>query len=176
MYFVHGKYYIELVGSAELAGLFKAITATARKIQENLIVDDDIRIAELNLFPSEGIVQGSIKLYLADAFGFEGLTNTFTGRYKIDDETITLFFSKRPNEQAAKKLADSYYEFLIDNGAKDKRKLGWGNGNIVSFYGSIELIFNNGAYMAGIHEAESIEHAVKVAKMLNDDLSKASKE
>ena len=117
LYFVHGKYYIELVGSSESGELFKAIAEAARKIQANLAVDHDTRIAELALFPQENLVPGSIKLYLANAFGFERLTDTFTAKYRTGNETVTAFLSKRADSKDAEAIAESYRNFLIENGA-----------------------------------------------------------
>jgi len=80
LYFVHGKYYVELVGSAESTQLFKAMTEIAGNITSKLKVGEVEQIAELSLFPDENAVLGSAKLYLADAFGFDGLTDTFVRR------------------------------------------------------------------------------------------------
>ncbi len=170
LYFVSGQHYIELVGSIESDELFKAIIAIAQKVG----ADSEAGyapITELELFGGEGLVAGSEKLYLTKAFGFEELTDTFTAQYKIDGEAVTVFFSKRSDEQAAKNLADSYYKFLIDNGAK-KKESGWpsDNGRVVDFYDFIEIVFSTGPYTAGAHQAENTQVAVKAAVMLNAKL------
>lgn len=123
LYFVSGQYYIELVGSTESDELFKAVTAIAQKVGAGSEVDDTA-IDELKLFGREALIAGSEKLYLKGAFGSEELTDTFTAQYKIDGEAVTVFFSKRSDEQAAMNLADSYYKFLIDNGTKTKSPVG----------------------------------------------------
>jgi len=190
LYFVSGQYYIELVGSAESDELFEAMTAIAQKIGAGLDFGHTA-IAELESFGREALVAGSEKLYLRDAFGFEGLTDTFTAQYKIDGETVTVFFSKRSDKQAAKNLADSYYKFLIDNGAKDKesgwpvdsvrnstkRKISNGvdNGRVVDFYDLTEIVFSSGQYTAGVHQAENTQAAVKAAVMLNAQLESLDK-
>ena len=174
LYLASGRYYIELVGSFESDELFKAMATVAQKIKESFAVDDTV-ISEFALLPQENLVPGSIKLFSAGVFGFEGLTDTFTAKYKIDNETVTVFLSKRAGEQEAKKLVDGYYNFLIDNGAEDKGKLPWGGGKIVELFGSIEIVFSNWVYVAGVHEAQSSEAAMKASIMLNDKLSEASK-
>ncbi len=120
LYFIHGKYYIELVGSSESDELSRAMTATAQNIQKNLVVDKVAEITQLSLFPLENLIEGSIKLYLKNAFGFEGLTDVFACRYKIKDQKLTAFLSEYDDAKTALAKADSYYKFLIENGAKNK--------------------------------------------------------
>ena len=62
--FVHGNFYVEIVGSAESELLAKAMAETAAGFQKNPIAASDLKIAELDLFPPENLVTGSIKLYL----------------------------------------------------------------------------------------------------------------
>ena len=175
LYFVSGQYYIELVGSTESDELFKAMTAIAQKVGAGSDVGHK-PITELELFGAEALIAGSEKLYLRGAFGSEELTDTFTAQYKIDGEAVTVFLSKRSNEQEAMNLADSYYKFLIDNGAKDKES-GWpvDNGRVVDFYDLTEIVFSTGPYTAGVHQAENTQAAVKAAVMLNAQLESLDK-
>lgn len=176
LYFCQGKYYVELVGSAESKQLFDAIIKTAQNIKTNLAVRNDVGIPELNLFPTEGIIPGSIKLHLKNAFGFEKLTDTFTARYKVNDVTITAFLSKRSSSESADAIAESYHRFLIENGAKAKNAANKTfEGKTLDFYATTEIIFTRGPFVAGVHEAENQQAAEKVAAKLNDKLSEAAK-
>jgi hypothetical protein len=169
LYFVHGKYYVELVGSSESTKLLKAMVEVTQKISSTLTADGNTRAFEAKtaLFPKGNIVPGSIKLYLADAFGFEGLTDTFTAQYKIDGETITAFLSKRLDYKDAEAVAESYRNFLIENGAVAK---GTTNkileGKVVDFYDTTEIVLAAGPFVVGIHEAENQQAAEKLAEML----------
>lgn len=181
LYFVHGKHYVELVGSAESRELFNAMVEISVKMrQANLGVGNHTQIAELELFSQESFVQGSAKLYLVNAFGFDGWTDVFSAQYKIDGETITGFFSKYTSPEEALKIAKSYYDFLISNGAVDKTPglpdFGISYPKVVDFYGSIEIIFTNGSYVAGIHEVENLTIAEKVAVMLDAKLNQVQKQ
>ncbi len=176
IYLAHGKYYIELVGFSESDELLKAMAEIAKRIRSELAVGDDIEIAELSLFPSENSVPGGIKLYLSNAFGFEGLTDTFTARYKIDGETITAFLSKRVNSNDAQLTAESYYNFLIDNGGVAKPTANKTiKAKAVDFYGTTEIIFVVGPFVSGIHEAENQQAAEKLAEKLISKLGEAAK-
>ena len=178
LYLAHGKYYIELVGFSESIELLRAMEEVSQKIKSKLAVDKvaETEIAELGLFPQENIVAGSIKLYLANAFGFEGLTDTFAAQYKVGGQTVTAFFSKRPDKQDAQMVAESYYNFLIDNDgvakpAADKIL----EGKIVDFYDTTEIVFATGPFVVGIHEAENQQAAEQLAVKLINKLSEAAK-
>jgi len=166
LYFIHGKYYIELIGSSESGELSKAMKAAAQNIQTSLVVDKAATIPELSLFPQENLIPGSTKLYLANAFGFEGLSDTFTAQYKIDGETIMAFLSKRAGITEAKTMAENYRKFLIENGAIPKKAIDQSlEGKTFDFYGTTEIVFSVGPFVAGIHEAENQQTAEKVARL-----------
>jgi hypothetical protein len=168
LYFVHGKYYIEIIGSSESEELSEAIAEAAQKITANLVAGA-LSIAELAFFPYQNSVEGSFKLYLTSAFGFEGLTNVFTARYKIGSETVTAFVSERPGIKEAEALAESYCKFLIENGATVKNTTSKPfAGKVMDLYGATEIVFTAGPFMAGVHEAENQEAAEEIAgELLN---------
>jgi len=176
LYFCHGKYYVELIGSAESKELANAMAATAQNIKTNLAIQDDSGIAELSLFPADGIVTDSAKLYLKDAFGFEGLADIFTAQYNIDDGIFTAFFSKRPNPEDAQAVAQSYHNFLIENGAKEKNAANKAfESKVLDSFGTTEIIFTIGPFVVGVHEAENQQSAEKLAVRLADKLHEVSK-
>ncbi|MHC4151215.1 MAG: DUF6599 family protein [Planctomycetota bacterium] len=172
LYFSHGKYNVEIVGSVESEMISKALDEVAQKLIDSLAVDEKVNIEELDILIGESIVEGSIKFELNGAFGYEGLNNTFTGRYKSSNENITVFFSKRSNENEAQELFKSYYDFLIENGYKDSGVEFCGvNGKVVDYYGFKEIIFRDGAYVGGVHEAEDQETAIQTALILKEKIN-----
>jgi hypothetical protein len=170
LYFVHGQYYIELVASAESEELRVAATEVTQKIRSKLAVEQDTKIAELSIFPAEGLIPGSFRLYPSDTFGFERLTNTFAARYKMDGEILTAFFSRRPDPQDAQNIARAYHSFLLDSGCSDKtttnQTLADLKGNVVDAYGTTEIILVTGPFVAGVHEADNQQAAEKLAETL----------
>jgi hypothetical protein len=180
LYCVNGHYYIELVGSAESGLLFKAIMDTRENLRKNLAVSMVTEIPELKFFPAERIVPESFKLYLSDTFGYERLTNTYTARYRIDGEIITSFFSKRPDPQDARNIAQAYHSFLLDSGCSDKTTTNQTlvdlKGNVVDAYGTTEIIFVTGPFVAGVHEADNQQAAEKLAEVLALKLSRIAEE
>jgi len=179
LYFVHGKYYIELLGSCESAELLQVMGQVVEKISVNLPIDREVKVAELALFPKEGLVPGGAKLYLANAFGFAGLIDTFAARYKIGDETITAFLGRYSDSKDARNKAQSYYNFLIENGGKVKPAVSEAlktiESKVVDFYGTTEIVFAIGPFVAGVHEAESQPSAEKLAAVLANKLNQAEK-
>ncbi len=171
-YFVHGKFYVEIVGSSESQQLAEAMVETSADIQKNAIAVTDLNIAELDLFPSQNLVPNSMKLYLKNAFGFEGLSDIFAAQYKTDSQAITVFFSKRPDTKDAEAMAESYRKFLVENGATVKHTTDeLLKDKVFDFYGAIEIVSTTGQLVVGVHEAENQDAAEKAAKMLADKLS-----
>jgi hypothetical protein len=172
VYFVHGRYYAEMLGFVDSPQLVNAMVEFARNIQTILPAGGAAQIAELGFFPQENLIGGSAKLYLTSAFGFEGLTDTFIARYEIDGETVAAFLSKRSDAAEAQKITDSYFKFLIDNGATAKQAASTAiEGKVVDFYGTTEIVFAKGPFVAGIHEAQSQSAAEKLAEILTKRIS-----
>lgn len=167
LYFVDGKYYIEIVGASESEKLTKAITNLAQKTQTNLAVEPNASIAELSFFPQENLVPDSFKLYPVNAFGLDKLTNIFTARYKVGEEIITAFIGKKADLKEAEATAESYRKFLTENGAviknTDNKAL---VGKVMDLYGATEIVFTVGPFVAGVHEVENQQAAEKLAEIL----------
>jgi hypothetical protein len=175
LYFVHGRYYVELLGSAESPDLLNAMTSVANSITAGLNVDEEARIPELDLFPTDNLVSGSFKLSLKDTFGFADLTDTFTCRYELNGQSVTAFISARSDPKNAQKIAVSYSDFLIENDAKPKstpnetiKKVA---ARVFDFYDTTEIVFFLGPFVAGVHEAEDQKAAEEVAAMLINRLT-----
>lgn len=169
LYLVHGKYYIEMLGSAESAELLGAMEKVTQKICSSLPVDKDAKIDELTLFPEENLVLGSSRLYLTNAFGFEGLTDTFAAKYLFGDETVTAFLSKKKSATEAVTAFENYYKFVLDNGGKEIQTTN-PNTKFVDFYGTLEIISVAGPFVFGIHEAENPQLAEKLYKKILNKL------
>jgi len=175
IYLTAGKFYIEMVGFAESQELIDAMRSIAKKLIAQLPVDAKDEIKELSYFPP-GTVAGTWKLQIANAFGFDGLSNTYSALYKVDDKAVTIFFSKCANADEAKKVAKSYNDFLVSNDAKSIPPAGESlkviNANVLDFYGTSEIVFSTGVFVGGIHEADNRQAAEKAAEALIEQLKK----
>jgi hypothetical protein len=161
------------VGSAVSDELSLAMKDFAEEFRKGL-ADEKTEIPDFSILTGPNLVRGSIKLYLASALGFEGFDNTFTAVYKINGSNVTVFVSRRQNQQQAKELAEKYYKFLLDTGGEVKKlELPIDSARVINFYGPTEIVFHNDSFVAGIHEADDEGIAVKAAVLLNDILKKA---
>jgi len=162
--------YIEIKASAVSDQLTRTMTTTAANIAEKL--EDDQQLLEtLNLFPQNNLVPNSHKFYTKNVFGFDGLNNVFSAQYSVDGQSAALFMSKRADQAQAKIVADAYFNFLIENGAK-KLSATTNNvpGRMVDFYDTIELIFTDDQFIAGIHAAGNPKTAETLAVLLHKKL------
>jgi hypothetical protein len=169
IYVSHGQYYIEMVGFAESEELLDAMKGIAQKLLEQLPIDEKDKITEIGIFPP-GIIQGSVQLQIIDAYGFDGLTNTWSALYKVNDKAVTIFFSKRNSADEAKKVAKSYKDFLISNGAKVIDT----NASALDFLGGTEIVFAKDSFVGGVHEADDRQAAEKAAEVFSEHLEKIS--
>jgi hypothetical protein len=164
-----GKNYIEMIGSAESNELVEGMKGIAKNMAAQFKPGEKDKIAELGYFP-DGTVAGTWKLQIDNAFGFDGLTDTYSAQYKVGEKTVSIFLSKRKNTDEAKKVAKSYYDFLITNGAKavtiDSEILKSAGASVVDFYGAFEIVLPAGVFVGGVHEADNKQAAEKAAEVL----------
>jgi hypothetical protein len=165
-----GKNYIEMIGSAESNELVDGMKTVAKDLSAKFKPTGKDKIAELGYFPLQGTVAGTWKLQIDNAFGFDGLTDTYSAQYKMGDKAVSIFLSRRKNADEAKTVAKNYYDFLITNGAKaltvDSEILKSAGASVVDFYGSFEMVFSTGVFVGGVHEANDKQAAEKGAEVL----------
>jgi hypothetical protein len=164
-----GKSYIEMIGSAESNELVDGMKGIAKNMATQFKPGEKDKMVELGYFP-EGTIAGTWKLQIDNAFGFDGLTDTYSAQYKVGDKAVSIFLSKRKNADEAKKVAKNYYDFLITNGAKaitaDSEILKSAGASVVDFYGAFEMVFSTGVFVGGVHEADNKQAAEKAAEVL----------
>ncbi len=172
VFFAAGRFYGELIGSVQSEELVNAMIETADKMRAGFEIEQ-APIPETDLLSAENIVAGSIKLYLSNAFGFEGLDKTFTAQYRVGGETITGFLSSRSSVGTAAAVAESYRKFLLENGAAVKDVMNKNlSGGVFDFYGTTEIVLTAGSYVIGVHEAENQQQAEKLAGQLLGQISR----
>lgn len=166
LFFAHGRFYVEILASSPSESVLAAMDTCARRF----IVDTTERagrIEELALFPPEGLVPDSVVLLIADGFGFEQFDYLFTATYESYGVAVQAFLTGRPTPGEAVALAAAYSEFLIDNGAVfQETNVSVPGALLYNLFGTYELVFSAGQFVAGVHEADSPEAAERMAAEL----------
>jgi len=174
LFFVHGKYYVEIVASHESEAAGKMLKRLAEAfVQETRAAQTVIR--ERDLFPKSGLVPGSISLQSKNVFGFDRLDNVFTARYRIGDAQLTTFISRRENAREATELSAAFFDFLLAFGGRALEPSGTIPGaRGVEILDAYELFFTHGPFFAGIHEAEKMVPAARMADILKARLKETA--
>jgi hypothetical protein len=173
-FFVHGHFYIELIASGTDDRLRRSTDALTRAFIISRPVAQSA-IAERDLFPKPGLVEDSISLIPSDAFGFAGLDRVFAATYTLGGKETTAFLSRRADPQEAGALADAYVDFLKTYGG-EVRAFGdeAPRAAIVAILDMYEIVFAQGPFLAGVHEAPDRDQALMLAKELALKLKEVS--
>ena len=153
---VHGRYYVEVVCSGSSDPARRAAEALARAYMGSTPVDEHANVgAEQALFPTEGLIAGSIALVPSDVFGLDPLSNVFVARYRDGAGELTLFAARRDAPgAAAREAAELRGFFVTDCGGKEAPAPPSPPGaSIIEVDGAFEAVFSSGPYVAGVHQA-----------------------
>ncbi len=172
MFWVHGYYYVEIIASevSENTREHLLVLAESFNSQNPLIVEP---IEELGFFPEKNLIEHSITYIPANAFGFEGLDRVFAARYRLENEEITIFLSRRNSHEDATDKAEEFVQFLLTYGgmelSSDFTEM---NAQLIEFFGTFDAVFTAGPYLAGVHEASNPELATIMVQLLYEELEK----
>lgn len=170
VFFVHGKYYIELIASLASNRAIQSMQMLAAAFIRNT-PSESTAIAEQDLFPKQNLIRGSISLITADAFGFEKLNQVHTAGYQMNTSTMMAYISRRKNADEADKLAADYGKFLLNFGGLIlDTQLPINNNQIIEILDTYEIIFSYGPYLAGVREAGNRDQAERLAVQLFNQL------
>jgi hypothetical protein len=174
VFFVHGPFYVEVVASEISENIMQPMIAFA----ETFIANHPIKtqaIGERELFPPKGLVQTSISLVSADAFGYERFDQIFTATYKLADSELMAYYSRRKTSQEAEELASGYRDFLLAFGGKTvESDLTIKTASMIHILDTYEIIFSHGRYLAGVREAADQKSAYELATQLFNRIKEAT--
>ncbi len=172
IYWVHGPYYLEIIGSTPAEENMTAMQLFAEAFKSNVKVETK-SMAERDLFPSTGLDQNSIVLIAQDAFGYQGFDRVYIAEYKIEGAELTAFISRRKTPLQAENLASAYHRFLLAfGGEKQASSPLIANASVVMILDTYEVIFSQGPYTAGVREATDPAQAIELAVTLKESLEK----
>ena len=172
LFFVHGKYYVELVAASASEAIIESAEAFARRFVDQ-ISPSAVRIEELSLFPERGLDPSHTGLIVSDAFGFTGLQKVFTARYQLGDTELTAFITKNVDMVQAAELVAAYSDFLVANGGTVEPATPFPKAEMISLFGTFEIFFPCGPYLVGVHQAEARKPAEELVLRLRAHLGEA---
>ena len=166
IFFAHGPYYVEIVASDRS----EAIRQPMHTFAETFIKAHPVEtrtIDEKALFPEEGLIEDSIALVSADAFGFERFDQIFTAVYQIGNTELMAYFSRRESPNEAQELAKSYADFLMAfGGSATESDLAIPSAKVIYILDTYEVVFSHGPYLVGVREATAQQAAQNLALQL----------
>jgi hypothetical protein len=175
VFLVHGQYYLELIASQASDRVIQPIEMMALTFIRNTQTET-ITIAEQDLFPKQDLIADSIALIAADAFGYEQMNQVYTAEYRLNDEPLMAYLSRRRDPGAAEELAASYGKFLMNfGGQKREQKFPINNVQMIEILDTYEIIFSYGPFLAGVREATSRDQAANLAIQLFNQIKKGSR-
>lgn len=174
VFLIHGQYYIELIASQASSQVLQSMELLAVTFIRNTPTKT-ITIAEQDLFPKPDLIAGSIALIAVDAFGYDQLDQVYTAEYRLNEEPVMAYLSRRRAPREAQELAVSYGNFLMNFGGQNiEQQLSIKNAQMIEILDTYEIIFSYGPFLAGVREAASREQAEDLAMRLYSEISKNS--
>ena len=170
LFLVHGPFYVEILASDESPRMIAAMNNLASAFIESHAVAAE-PIPELDLFPPEGLVHGSKALHPANAFGFDGFTDLFTARYRLDGQQATAFIRPCSSPRAAAGLANEFRGFLAAyDGVVTPGQPSFSEGSLMRVMDAYTLVFVHGHTVAGVQDAGTPKLAARLARALKNRL------
>lgn len=169
LFFIHGRFYVEIVGAQTSEILQKALVKTGEKII-GAYPSETLTLRELPFLPKDNMQKHTIKYFLKNAFGFEKLDHILTVNYDVSGKEVMAFISKRQDASEAKALKEDYRKFLLAIGGKSvsDEKLSIPELVMIDLMGETEYFFSIGRFIAGIHAAPNRESGDQIARVLYD--------
>ncbi len=172
LFFVHGRYYVEIIAAEASPDLQKQMERLAGTFIAARRADAQ-PLEELSRFPSEGLVPNSRALIADSAFGLDRLDWIFTARYEDSRAEATAFISRRASSQDAAELADAFHRYWLDFGGEELAAPDTLPGaRVATILDSYEIVMADGAYLVGVHEASTLafglDLAVRIKRMIEE--------
>lgn len=161
-----GQYYIQIIALGESEGLGKTAAAIARGLSRSL-PDSGSPVPGLELLPHKERVPHREKYFLADAFGLDFLTDTYTAEYKRADTEITAFVSRRKTSSDAESIIKQYAEYAGRYG-KDVERVTVGDIvlTVCDMGDRFDLVSQKGNLVCGVVDVTDRNLAIRAATEL----------
>lgn len=167
LFMAQENYYLELIGTDASGTLRQGMDKLARLFVQSHGGTPKMQAPGADLFPPDGIEPGTLQLIGANAFGYEQLDQIYTAQYRVGGARLTGFVSDRQTAESASALALEYRRTLRNYGAASvEAPLPVEGAAALQVFDTYEIVFSRGRYLAGIHEADSLEAAIVLTERL----------
>jgi hypothetical protein len=172
LYFTRGPFYVEIVADRSSAALQNSLKTYAEATLAKMPAEGKGGATKAaDLFPKEGLTSDTVRLNASDVFGLEGFNNVFTGEYTLKNGTATAFLAERDTPEQAKADAGRYLKFLTTNGYQKIKSPAAPEGiELLKLDNSYEIILVQGRFLAGVHDASSLEAAQELVEKVRTAL------
>ncbi|MEW5908376.1 MAG: DUF6599 family protein [Thermodesulfobacteriota bacterium] len=168
-FFAHGPYYVELILSKESPVLRNIADAWGRAFIQAMPIQPHA-VKGGDFFPKLHLDSESLEMIPANAFGFEKLNQVWTARYQIDALELSAFVSRQESISEARSIADAYAAFIGIFGAEEIKEPMEAGIRIFSVSDMYEVIFSQGIFFGGIHQAQDKSAALELAREMKSHL------
>lgn len=173
MFMTHGRFYLEFIGTTAAAEEKQIRESLSRRFMAEHDLGPQPSFSGKALFPEKEFETGSFQLIASNAFGHESLDQVYTGDFLTDGARLTAFVSVRENTEEASILVENYQQALLSYGATAmETATGIDGAALLQVFDTYEIIFNRGKFFAGVHEAQHLEKAIRLANDLSSHLEK----
>jgi len=177
LFFVHGPFYVEIIASEVSATIMKSMRSFAEFFIAQHPLAATQAIDEKRFFPLDGLVQNSIALVSADAFGYDRFDQIFIATYRLNDAELMAYVSRRRTPREAAELASGYQKFLTTFGGETLDfDLPIATAKMIHILDTYEIVFAHDAYLAGVREAAEKQPALELAIRLFNRIKEVNNE
>jgi hypothetical protein len=170
LFMVHGPYYVEVIGSRPNPTLKRVILSWGGRFVDATPVK--VRaVPELSWFPAENLAPRSFRYWVKSALGLRQLNRVFAAVYGTGNQALTAFISRRTSATEAAGLARSMVQTLVKSGGRLlPSPKNMPAARVVAIAGIHLIVFNQGRFLAGVHQAEDLAAALALARRLQRHL------
>jgi hypothetical protein len=176
LFMVHGSHYLEIIAADDDEALQQVMGTLAHMFIDSHGGTATAPVPGQNLLPAQGREPDSLRLIASNAFGFEGMDRVYTADFQVDGHRLTAFVSERQTPAEAAALAADYRQALVSYGAAIvEAPLPVDHAAVVQVFDTYEIVLHYGRYLAGVHEADDLDRATRLAQQLVDHLKTAAR-
>lgn len=165
-----GQYYIQIITLDEAGELSEIALKIARGLTGSLF-DPGTPVLGLDLLPHKDRIPHTERYFLADAFGLDFLTDTYTAKYRKSDAEVIAFVSRRKADSEAASIVQQYAQYARRYG-KNAERVAVGDAALVvcDMGGRFDVVSQKGRLVNGVLDVPDRDLAVQAATEFRQQL------